>query len=119
MAGAYWKRKTKASANKAPPRARCPCDGEARVNNKAAGRITAVANGSLSVCGAKRTISNQIAVTKAAMIAWVREIRAPKNHALVTIDSDARAAASRGTRKAPVPPGAIHSPSATGPVIKV
>src|SRR3954468_7559863 len=94
-------------------------DGEVRVNSKAAGRMTAVANGSLSVCGAKDTNSNQIAATKAATIAWVRETRAPKNHALATIDSDANAAARRGTTNAPVPPGAIQSPRATGPAIRV
>jgi len=77
--------------------------------------MIAVANGSLSVCGAKETNSNQIAATKAAMIAWDREIRAPKTHALATIDSDASAAASRGAMKAPVPPGAIQSPRPTGP----
>ena len=67
---------------------RDPGDSEFRVNSKAAGRMTAVANGSLSVCGAKETNSNQIAATNAATIAWVRETRAPKNQALATIDSD-------------------------------
>src|SRR5436305_5293559 len=94
--------------------ARDPDDSELRVSSKAAARMIAVANGSLSVCGANETNSNQIAATKAATIAWVRETRAPKNHALATIDSDANAAARRGATKAPVPPGAIQSPRPTG-----
>ncbi len=81
--------------------------------------MTAVASGSLNLCGAKETNSNQIAATKAATIAWVRETRAPKDHALATIDSDASAATRRGTTKAPVPPGATQSPKPTGPAIKL
>src|SRR3979490_3602632 len=81
--------------------------------------MTAVASGSLHVCGAKETNSNQIAATKASMIAWVCETRAPKDHALATIDSDARAATRRGTTKAPVPPGATQSPKATGPASRL
>src|SRR2546430_8870556 len=99
--------------------ARCLRDNEAWVNNNAAGRMIAVANGSISVCGAKQTNSNQIAATNAATTAWVREIRAPKAHALATIDSDTSAATTRGTTNAPLPPGAIQSPNPPGPAIKL
>jgi len=82
-------------------------------NSNAAGRMIAVANGSLSVCGAKETNSNQIASHEGRMIAWVRETRRRNTmrwrRSTVTPEPPPDEA-----DKAPVPPGATVA-QATGP----